>query len=1050
MSKKYLKDTYLIQDNPENTGLIPSDKWHVQQKRPINPLRTILNNTFTRKGIDQVVKDHKEGLVNIEYLEENQKGIIEAYSKYYGEGWKTILKNELESSTDFLGTGLKIHEDKSPRSIQLSNKEWEQYLKNGGYNDYCFSCEARPDILVFDFDITLTEDQFQKIEKAFKKQLYVIEQNTKKGTSHIYLQGEDKKPITKVKAGLKQSKEDKQPLDIDIFKGGLKHIACTTPNREYKIIYDGKPTNSISTRKAITLLSKALNYYLDKNTLEEILQSKQQKKTTTITPTATGEISVTTNDQQSNERAVTIIENAIPIFKALAGEGVREELYKSLSGTLLNHGFNNKDTFQIMEQIYNNTNDQDPRMTTVQNAIDRYQNGLKVTGWKTFNEVVKKNKGKRRIGGKVQKIADSIFINKPQTIKKVNTETEQVEAHIITDNENTAKVILVDDPEQIYTDHPDTVENNDDIYTISNPYNDYKIIVDYKHKHIARRTINMNKKGNITYEDTLIITAVPKNLEVYNDTICNTGKSYKCTWSFEDGTETEVTGDVPLHYKTLTKGAGVWTKNQLQNTISAIFGDLTRTQKHNTIIKNTPLNKGFYYDKEHEEIIVVDHEIQRPTTEQLTEALELLDTYSSFFGYGYYNPEEPRGEGYIINPYTNEKMQNFKVDPTRLAVFLRWCLNAPFHFVRKQFGMTNDQYIFLSGESGVGKTYGYSVAGLFMLGIEEPKEYLTSGGSNSKAQISKSLAKTTFPVFIDEADGILNNENLTSMLKHSVQSLNSRVVTDIDTNTLTKEKALAPIGFSANNLFKDTEKGALTNRIITLPFYSRDVPTKEMKKRFEKEFNTDYTPEDKRQILKYIGYEFQARILENPKVYIHTPPDQVVKQFFIDICHECNILSVLEWVNNDIEKRTAEDDMKNRHENLKDILMTIFNREMKFTKIKNDPESYIEKPLIDDFTLTPAEKLLALAETCKISWLRTNKRKNCFIIRKGVIRAVNKEDNSINISNLEEFRDILIFGQYSMYDVKKYAYNEDGSTKQDRNSVRLDIETLSDMYDIEE
>lgn len=1044
MTKKYLKETNLVQSSPENTGLLPSDEWHVQNKRPINPLRTILNRTFTPK-----MKKECEGNIDVEYLEEHQEGIIEAYSNYYGEDWETILAAELEKSKDFLGTGLVQHGDKSPRSIHLSLDQWETYLTNGGYNDYCFSCEARPDIIVFDFDLKLTEDQLQKIEKTFNKELYVIEINTEKGTSHIYLQGEDDTAITKVKAGLKENKEDETPLDIDIFKGGLKHIACTTPSRKYKIIYDGNPQRSISTRKAITMLSKTLNYYLDKEKLEEILQPKQQQqKTTTTKATATGEIKVTSTSETDNERSVAIVENAIPIFTKLAGKGIREELYKGLAGALLRNGFNNAATFQIMSQIYEHTDDEDPRLTTVNNAIDRYQNGETTTGWKTFNKTVKDNKGKHRIGRNLQRLADAIFINKPPVERKLNPITEKIETSISIVDDGTVG-ILVNDEDQQFTELEET-SGNEGKYIISNSYNDFKIIVDYEHKNIAKRLSKVNSKGEIIHEDTLIITAIPEGLEVYNDTICNTGRQYKCKWSFEDGTAIEVTGDIKLHYNTLISGAGVWNKNQLQNTISAVFGDLTRTLAHGTVVKNTPLQKGFYYDKENEEIIVVDHEIIRPTKEQLLEALILLDQYSSSFGYGYYNPDEPRGVGWTPNPDNpEEKMQIFKSDPTRLAVFLRWCLNAPFHFVRKQYGMTNDQYIFLTGESGVGKTYGYFMAGLFMLGVEEPKEFILSGGSNSKAQISKSMAKTTFPVLIDEADRVIGKEDITSLLKHSVQGINSRVVTDNDTKELVKEKALAQLGFSANNLFKDTEKGALTNRIVILPFYSKDVPTAEAKKRFENEFKTYYTPEDKRHILKWIGYEFQARVVEDPKIYIHTHPDQVVKQFFEDICYEVGYLQPLDWINNDIDKRTAEDERLERHETLKDIIINLLNKGMKFITYKTDPESYIERPLIET-TITPEEKLLALAESCKVSWLRTNKRRDVFIINNGIIRAINSEDKDININTLEEFRDVLITSKYGLYDVKRYAVNEEGKTKQKNNSLKIDIEVFSDLYKVEE
>lgn len=1043
MTNKYLKDTKLIQCNPENTGLLPSDTWHSRNKMPINPLRTILNPTFTKGSMSKLLKDKKKKPITIEYLQEHQQGIIEAYKNYYGDDWKTILTEELEGSKDFLGKGLKNQGEKSVRSIHITQEQWNKYQSNGGYKDHCFSCEARPDILIIDIDYEITEEQLKKIERSFKKYLWVIEQNTEKGSAHIYIQTDDNTAITKVKAGLKEDEKDKEPLDIDIFKGGLKHVIGTTPSRNYKILYDEEPKEKIPVKKAIRLLSKTLDYYLDQKTLEEILQPPKHKQKTTTTKTVpTGEITVTGNEID-NERSITIVENAIPIFTKLADKGVREELYKSLIGALLKNGFNNKTTKQIMTQIYNNTNDPDPRLTTVANALDLYQEDpKKVSGWTTFQKTVNEhNNPQTRIGGNLQRIADTIFLNKPPIIKTVNPQTEQIETAILLENNEGI----------IYEDYPETAENTDKIYTIDNAYSDYKIIVDYEHKSIAKRTLKKDRKNNVTKEDTLIITAVPTNLVVYNDVICHTGRQYSCIWSFDDGTEQEITGDILLHNKTLLKGAGVWNKTQLQNTISAVFGDLSRTKAHGTIIKNTPQQKGFYYDKDKEEIIVVDHQIHRPTPEQLLEALQLLDVYSSYFGYFHFNPEGEAGVDYIPKKegWTSD-IPVFKSDPTRLAVFLRWCLNAPFHYVRKQFGMTNEQYIFLSGESGVGKTYGYLQAGLFMLGIEEPKEYIVSGGSNSKAQISKNLAKTTFPVIIDEGDRIFNEDHLTSLLKHSTQGLYSREVTDTDTNKLMKEPALAPLGFSANNVFDDTEKGGLSNRVVILPFTLKDIPTKERKKLFTEEFNTDYSPEDKRRVLKWIGYEFQYRILENPKTYIHSKPDKVVKQFFEDICHELHFLVPLEWINNDFEGRTAEDDLQERHETLKDILKTILNRHMEHTLIKEDQESYTQTKLTEDDNLTWNERILILAESQKVSWLHTTKSRDRLIITNGVIRAIKKEDKNINLNTLVEFRDLLQNGKYSLYDVKRYTANENGTKKQMYNSLRLDVEVISDLYEVED
>lgn len=1043
----------MIQETPENIGILPSQEYFLtgSRKQAINPLRTVLNNTFTRE-FKQQLKNPKK--IDFKYIEEHQKGIIEAYTNCYGEKGKQFLQQEMENTTFSLAKGLAEHEGKSPRSIPITQEQWDKYITNGGYEDHVFNCEARPDILVFDFDYELTKNQLQKIQKAFKKYLWVIEKNTEKGTSHLYIQCDDDTTITKVKAGIRENEEDKEPLDIDIFKGRKGYVCGASPSRPYQIIYDKKPEKKINTKKAIILLSEALGCYLDKNVLEEIVQPQQKhERTTTTTTTPEGEITVTSNNPEETQRQTIIIENAIPIFKKVAGNHIREELYKGLSGALLRHGFNNNSTKEIMTQIYNNTDDEDPRLTTVENAINRYQNGEKTNGWTVFSKKVnEQNNNKRRLGKYLENIGNAIFQHEPKTIERINPKTKTIEKQVmITDTAGQNSSMY----EEIEEDTEGAIisKESEDItkYEVSSTNNhEYTIIIDYKKLTISRKTLKRTKKG-LKEEYSLIITAVPLNLVVYNDIICNTGRQYQCTWLFNDDTEQEIVGDVPLHTKTLLKGAGVWNKTQLQNTISAVFGDLTRTKANNTTIKNTPQQKGFYYDKKSEEIIPVDHEITRPTKKQLKEALEFLEEYHNSFGYLYFNKDEPEGEGWIKNTNNpEEKVPTFKVDADRLAVFLRWCLNAPFHYVRKQYGLTNDKYIFLSGESGVGKTYGYLQAGLFMLGVEEPKEFIVSGGSNSKAQISKNLAKTTFPVLIDEGDHIFNEENLTSILKHSVQGLYSRDVTDMDTNRLVKEPALAPLGFSANNNFDDTEKGGLTNRVIILPFYTRDIPTTEAKQGFEEVFHTYYTPEDRRRILKWIGYEFQARILENPEVYKQRQPDRVVKQFFEDICQEVEYTAPLEWINNDINQTTAEDELKRRHNELMDTIHILLNKEMKRTLIKEDKESLSHSYLIEDDQLTPEERILYLAESNKISWLYTNKYKKYLVITEGIITAIKRQNPKINVKTLAEFRDLLLIAKHGIYDIKRYSINVNGESKQERNSLKIDVEVFSELYEYKE
>ncbi len=371
---KYMMDTHLVKESPDNTGLIPSKRWYLTdgRKQGINPLRTILNRTFSEDTL-KLIQQTKE--VDVDFFREHDIGVIEAYNQFYGEeNGEQQLAKELKESKG-VGKGLQGDGNKSPRSIHISQKQWESYLAKGGERNYVFSCEARPDILIIDFDYKLTDDQFQKIKKAFKKYLWVIEKNMVKGSSHIYIQTDNKElRIDKVKANLKEDKDDEKPLDIDIFLNSQKNVSCTTPCRTYRILYDEKPTSSISVRKALTMLSKTLDYHLDKKALQDMLEPKEKKTISATTRTVTGE----KKNINLTERETAIITHGQDIMRAVAGQGKREDLYMSLSAGLLEHGFNADKTTHIITEIYEETEEDkqnNRRLDTLNNTIRRYNNG---------------------------------------------------------------------------------------------------------------------------------------------------------------------------------------------------------------------------------------------------------------------------------------------------------------------------------------------------------------------------------------------------------------------------------------------------------------------------------------------------------------------------------------------------------------------------------------------------------------------------------------------------------------------------------------------------
>jgi hypothetical protein len=123
---------------------------------------------------------------------------------------------------------------------------------------------------------------------------------------------------------------------------------------------------------------------------------------------------------------------------------------------------------------------------------------------------------------------------------------------------------------------------------------------------------------------------------------------------------------------------------------------------------------------------------------------------------------------------------------------------------------------------------------------------------------------------------------------------------------------------------------------------------------------------------------------------------------------------------------------------------------MQYTLIKDDEMSLTQKPLLEDTNSSWKTRILYLAESQKVSWLKTTKRQDRLIITSGVVHAIHKENPKININTLEEFRDILQHGRYGIYDVGRYQANVNGKRTDIYNSLRVDVEVISDLYEVEE
>lgn len=388
--------TKLITSCKKNCGLLSkTDNNSTNNKFGLNPLFTVLNKDFNhqlREDYKQQLKTKKQ-IIDMEYIETHQADIIRLYKEYYKEQWKHELQRQLtdngKARISFLMNGL----NSLTRSIPITLDEFREYRKRGGYKNYVFCCEARKDIIIFDFDIQVSSTEIEKLQEALKDYLFMMEYKESSQHLHIYLQGTEKNTIDYTNSPDRNNalflKQDKT-VPIDIFKGAKKVVACSTQNNKYEIIYDEQPTQAINLEDAIILVGETLEYTVNKEYLQELLTHPLSKPNTSRNTPAitTRNVEIIQEIDITPEEAKRLIKILTTIMGEIAGNGQRHSLYMALSGAMLRKGYKKQDIKTIVQAVCRNTRDTDNRLSIVEDSTRKFKNGNKTTGWSSFFEGV--------------------------------------------------------------------------------------------------------------------------------------------------------------------------------------------------------------------------------------------------------------------------------------------------------------------------------------------------------------------------------------------------------------------------------------------------------------------------------------------------------------------------------------------------------------------------------------------------------------------------------------------------------------------------------------
>lgn len=786
MNREEIIDTHLIQDNPNNTGLLSKTNDRSKyNKFGLNPLFTIKNRDFN----EQLKQDYdkqkrtKKQIITRDYLEDKQKDIIRLYKEYYPENYEKTLTKQLidhnnKARIDFLHNGL----DTVTRSIPISLEDIAAYKKRGGYRNYVFSLEARPNIIVFDFDLQVTLEEIETIQQDLRKYLYLLEYKESNGHLHVYLNGTEENRLDYTNSPDHNNTlftRDEDVIAIDVFKGAKKVIGCSSPNNDYEIVYNEKPSKSIGIKQAINLLAKSLGYTVNTQFLEDLLNREVKKSMTTEQGNSNSSSNNTSNNSNSNrpverktrptteENKAEVIEHATPLFNALK-KGVREKTYRAFTGALLNHEYEEKTIEEIVIAVHNGTNDEETvRLGSVRSCFKGYHNGNNLYGWTTFNDIMtsviedQKGKNKTELTGRLAKLKKVINSHDKQTVYNPEAEKD----YIILDN----GLIMDIEDHLIFTYNERT-----GFKSIKMTANITGVTI-YEEKHLNPQIQRNTKQYSIEYTT---ITGV-KGQTAPEDIDVLIGLLNKETFTRDDKKTKEIIKNVIEYYIIQGKAA---------------YEQITPPE-------------GFYLDIETNNIAY------KGLTKEITEYIE----------------KELTAEDIRTVLLEYEDISNYYKDKIKFISNTISGCQLPLTYVNKQI---IEEYniqtplirgVSLTGTSGTGKSYnGKLILKFSGVAIENVNIKLYSS-INSIYRYGEQCIKSTLPLMIDEADGIAKplstyDNELSRDIKASLTSMFVREKSNDQGKTLTSFPNYRNIVFTSNADFNPDygNRRRLINQVYTL------------------------------------------------------------------------------------------------------------------------------------------------------------------------------------------------------------------------------------------
>jgi predicted small metal-binding protein len=443
------------------------------------------------------------------------------------------------------------------------------------------------------------------------------------------------------------------------------------------------------------------------------------------------------------------------------------------------------------------------------------------------------------------------------------------------------------------------IKEIEDIFGVSSPFFDSIFeLLDYERQLYAvanlksliiaraKWLVTEDGKQKLVYKEKVSVVA-PTRIIVYTSPLGGI-RRYEITFEGQTIKTPLIIGPAPIgEIANRLRAEGlVYHSRLIEDVLSAIVNGAMR--KGRVEIKNEIEKQGIYLLDG--KIVVEKYEIKDVSKEELREALQTL----------------------------NELADKYAHVIERFATAIKWGVISPFTFIYKQ----KERWIpwlYLFGRTHTGKTTLGSII-LNLYGLEtstfSTESHMISGSNiDSVPRLGYVLAKTTFPIAVNEPGSAFMKEDVIETIKSAIEQKIARGKYIM--GTYTEIPSLAPIIFTSNKTFPKDD--ALLRRFIVLTFTQGEMIPKEKAEEFEKEMLP------RLQKLKAIGQFIIKKVIENPKLLLDDWKD-TAKQL-LEITYNEAGLEKPKWLDLEAKHKTLEEMSEETKENIKRVLLEKINNE---------------------------------------------------------------------------------------------------------------------------